>query len=157
MLSECLHIISLDLQFLPRADLVVVMQEGCIVDIGTYSDLIARGVDLQALVQDKKENEGLIGDQEYSVIGDQNFRVLEAIRSSMTGEVLESDCVKENEISASADEAADDEPDAQNEKKPLMSMDSQVVHRDGKIIKVRGEIFPVCLMEPVKQLQCSIQ
>lgn len=41
-------LVTHQLQYLPAADVVVVMSEGCILDVGTYDELVERGVDLTA-------------------------------------------------------------------------------------------------------------
>ena len=47
------------MQYLPSADLVVVMREGAIAEIGTYPELSARGVDFSTVV--KKVEEDMTG------------------------------------------------------------------------------------------------
>lgn len=48
-------LVSHQLQYLPAADVVVVMRGGTVLDVGGYKELLARGVDLSTVV---KEAEG---------------------------------------------------------------------------------------------------
>ncbi|GAX75363.1 hypothetical protein CEUSTIGMA_g2807.t1 [Chlamydomonas eustigma] len=50
-------LVTHQLQYLPSADLVVVMDEGSIKDTGTYEQLLARGVDVSSMVKRAEEEE----------------------------------------------------------------------------------------------------
>jgi hypothetical protein len=57
-------------QYLPAADVVVIMDEGSILDMGTYEQLLARGVDLSSIVDNAEDEDNVTSDTSPHVTGE---------------------------------------------------------------------------------------